>query len=137
MKRGLLACAVAVLAAAYGCSGPAAPTDVPPTRLGFTQQVAPDPRVPLSAGSLVDFSLGVVSYMDTAGRMTLSLRDQSGAVLVAPEPTVDLAAFGTALVQASFTVPVNATAVEGLAVFEPSDPRGSRVLVHVAYTVGR
>jgi len=132
MYRCLLVLFLCTAAAALSaCSAPTVPTF--PAVESPLRLVALVPAVGavLTKGSTVDMSITVAS--EIAGRLTLSIQDQSRVSLLASEPSADIVARGEANLQASFVVPSMASSIQLFATFRPTDARTSPVVMNVAY----
>jgi hypothetical protein len=70
-------------------------------------------REPLPRGATVSVSLRIGAVSE--GRMTLSVRDQTGAALLASEPSVDLVPQQTTVLHATFAVPAGASSILAVA----------------------
>jgi hypothetical protein len=105
-----LCLAAAALSACSETSMVAPPSlDLPLTVL----QIEPATQEPLPRGATVSVSLRIGAVSE--GRMTLSVRDQTGAALLASEPSVDLVPQQTTVLLATFTVPAGASSIMAVA----------------------
>jgi hypothetical protein len=126
--RKLVSVSIAA-AASCACSEgnmPSAPSSEALRLVAF----APASGVVLTRGGPASVSLTVESA--SPGRLTLSVRDQSGSRLLSPEPSTEVAARRETSIQASFAVPATASAVDVFAEFRPFEATPATV-IHVAY----
>ena len=118
-----------VAAASSACSGTSALT--PPTMTSW-RLVALSPPVgeTVLRGATVSVSLTVASELP--GRLSLSIRDQTGARLLTLEPSVELALRQDTSIQATFVVPHAASSIDVFAYLRIPDTAAPTV-IHAAY----
>lgn len=118
--------------AACGRPAPLAPPSGEEAPVRFSQ-VTPSPGSALAKGSPVQLDLTVASDMAAAGRLTLSVRDQSGRDLLSSDPSVEIADGRLVTFEVHFVVPATASSVQALVEFQPLQTGPSKIVLAAFY----